>query len=213
MKKKPVKPRVPAEGNSPYAMGDRKGENRDSPPSFRAIGFADAQDINRKPRTLYSAGMAAAKLKVIIQNRAKQAETPTKTQFQHWAEAALVTSPAAPEITIRVVDTAESAALNKKFRHKTGPTNVLSFGYAPIPGEDFTSLGDLVICADLVREEAQTEKKPVIAHWAHLTVHGLLHLQGYDHIEPQDAQTMEQLEISILSTLGFADPYHYKEKD
>ncbi len=156
----------------------------------------------------------AVKLKVTFQNRAKQAQTPTKNQFKLWAEAALVTPPpASPEITIRVVDKAESAALNKKFRHKTGPTNVLSFGYAPIPGENFASLGDLVLCADLVREEAHAEKKLLIAHWAHLTVHGLLHLQGYDHIEPVDARTMEQLEINILTALGFADPYHYQEKD
>lgn len=155
----------------------------------------------------------AVKLKLTIQNRAKQPQTPTKKQFQDWAEAALMTAPTLAEVTIRIVKNVESAELNKKFRQKTGPTNVLSFGYSAIPGEDAACLGDVVICAELVKQEAHTENKPLLAHWAHLTVHGLLHLQGYDHVESQAAAEMEQLETQILQKLGFADPYQDMEKE
>lgn len=155
----------------------------------------------------------AAKLKVTIQNRAKQPQTPAKKQFQQWVQAALVAGPLSTEVTIRIVNKRESAALNKKFRQKTGPTNVLSFAYSPIPGESAASLGDLVICAELVMEEAQAENKTPVAHWAHLTIHGLLHLQGYDHTESQAAQEMERLETHILRELGFTDPYQDTEKD
>lgn len=151
--------------------------------------------------------MAVKKLRVIMQNLAKQPQTPTKQQFQQWAQAALVTPAAVKEVTIRIVNAAESAILNKKFRQKTGPTNVLSFSYAPIPGEITASLGDIVICAELVKTEAETANQPLLAHWAHLTVHGLLHLQGYDHMESAAAQQMEQLETHILQELGFSNPY------
>lgn len=87
---------------------------------------------------------------------------------------------------------------------------MLSFPYAPIPGEEVAPLGDLVICAELVKQEAEAEHKSVEAHWAHLTVHGLLHLQGYDHLETQDALIMERLETQILQQLGFPDPYQLK---
>jgi len=144
------------------------------------------------------------KLKMTLQNRAKQPDTPRKQQFQQWAQAALVQSPASAEVTIRIVNSAESAQLNKKFRGKTGPTNVLSFDYSSPLGEDSLLLGDLVICAELVKQEALTENKSATAHWAHLTIHGLLHLQGYDHIKSSDAEEMEQLETRILQQLGFS---------
>jgi probable rRNA maturation factor len=153
------------------------------------------------------------KLQVTLQNRAKQPQTPSKKQFQAWVQASLLNSGKTNEVTIRIVNSTESATLNKKFRHKTGPTNVLSFAYLPIPGEDQVSLGDIVICAELVKQEAEAEHKTLVAHWAHLTVHGVLHLQGYDHIEPQAAQAMEQLEAKILKNLGFTDPYQNMEKD
>ena len=91
-----------------------------------------------------------------------------------------------------------------KYRHKTGPTNVLSFSLSPHSRRRIASLGDLVICAELVQEEAQTENKTVLERWAHLTVHGILHLQGYDHIESEEAEKMEQLEIQYFANLGFS---------
>lgn len=153
------------------------------------------------------------KLQLTLQNPAKHKPTPTKQQFSSWVQAALVQPANAAEVTIRIVDRQESAKLNEQYRHKTGPTNVLSFSYPDIEGETTNTLGDLVICADLVKQEAQAAQKTEIAHWAHLTVHGILHLQGYDHIKPDDAIEMEQLEIRILQTLGFPDPYHGFEKE
>lgn len=147
------------------------------------------------------------KLKLTLQNIAKQPQTPTKQQFSQWVQAAaLIKNFETLEITIRLVSPQESAALNEQYRHKTGPTNVLSFTY-PTIGVEASLLGDLVICADLVKAEAQAAHKPMLSHWAHLTVHGILHLQGYDHIEPNDAEEMEQLEIRILQALGFSNPY------
>lgn len=153
------------------------------------------------------------KLKLTLQNPAKLVQTPTKQQFSSWVKAALVQPLTPCEVTIRLVDRKESARLNEQYRHKTGPTNVLSFSYPGVEGETIGTLGDIVICADLVAQEAAAEQKMLIAHWAHLTVHGILHLQGYDHIKPDDAAEMEQLETRILQTLGFPDPYHGFEKD
>lgn len=111
------------------------------------------------------------------------------------------------ELSVRLVDTEEMSALNKNYRGKTGPTNVLSFP-AELP-EDIaiTLLGDIVICAPVVREEAQQQAKTLDAHWAHMTVHGTLHLLGYDHIAEDEALRMETLETTILDTLNYASPY------
>ncbi len=147
------------------------------------------------------------KLKITVQNCTKLSQIPTKKQFQQWGDATLLNSSTSADLTIRIVSPEESAALNKKFRHKSGPTNVLSFAYEPIPGEDPLSLGDLVICAELVKEEAHIENKTFIERWAHMIVHGLLHLQGYDHEAQHEAQEMEAIEVKILQNLGFANPY------
>lgn len=147
------------------------------------------------------------KFKVYVQTRTRKFPTPTKSQFQQWAESALMTPSKASEVTIRIVTPSESETLNKTYRHKNGPTNVLSFSYRGLPGENSSLLGDLVICAELVQKEAQAEKKNLIAHWAHLTVHGMLHLQGYDHVNSKEAEQMEQLEIKILNQLHFENPY------
>jgi probable rRNA maturation factor len=114
------------------------------------------------------------------------------------------------EVTIRIVDAAEGAELNRRFRDRDGPTNVLSFPFSPPPGlPDGAAglLGDLVICAPVVVAEAADQHKGLDAHWAHMVVHGLLHLLGYDHLLPADAVTMEALEIAILADLGFSSPY------
>lgn len=146
--------------------------------------------------------------KVYLQNKAKWPNTPSKIQFQRWAKQALMSKTTANEVTLCIVTPAQSAELNKTYRHKDGPTNVLSFSYSPIPGEQSISLGDLAICAELVEREAQEQHKTIEAHWAHLTVHGLLHLQGYDHEQNTAALAMENLETQILQQLGFPDPYH-----
>lgn len=137
---------------------------------------------------------------------------PEVQQFKTWVEAALKNQPDLlqaneVELTLRLVDEAESAELNYKYRHKPAPTNILSF-----PTENFLQakpcyLGDLVICVPLVQKEAIAQGKEVIAHWAHLTIHGVLHLLGHDHEQEQEAALMEGIEIEVLASLGFGNPY------
>lgn len=136
-------------------------------------------------------------------------ELPSRWRFQRWIKAALEHAKKSTdiEITLRIVDEEESAELNETHRHKKGPTNVLSFPYEKVPGMDWNYLGDIVICAPVVLKEAEQQNKSPLAHWAHLTVHGALHLYGYDHIEEKDAVIMEGLEIAILNKLKFANPY------
>jgi len=116
-----------------------------------------------------------------------------------------------PSITIRIVDVAEAKQLNETWRHGNGPTNVLSFPFDYPPGVDISLLGDIVICAPLVAKEATEQHKSHNAHWAHLVIHGTLHLLGYDHIEEPQAQIMENIEIRILHKLGYPNPYHIVE--
>ena len=111
------------------------------------------------------------------------------------------------ELTIRFVDEKESAELNKQYRNKKGPTNILSFPFE-VPAEiELNLLGDLVICSDIVKREAVEQNKQELAHWAHMVVHGTLHLLGYDHLTDAEADVMEDKEIKILSQLGYTDPY------
>ena len=130
---------------------------------------------------------------------------PKKKQFQQWAQLALPKTSEKQELTIRIVDEPESAQLNSTYRHKNYPTNVLSFPMdAPVPTP---LLGDLVICAPIVAKEALAQNKSLEAHFAHMTVHGVLHLLGYDHMTDDEAETMETLEIGILEQLGYGNPY------
>ncbi|HEU5399625.1 MAG TPA: rRNA maturation RNase YbeY [Gammaproteobacteria bacterium] len=132
---------------------------------------------------------------------------PPEAAFRQWAEAALSGRRAEAELAIRVVDEAESAELNSHYRGKTGPTNVLSF-MAELPaGVPLPVLGDLVICAPVVAREAREQGKSAEAHWAHLVVHGCLHLLGYDHEAEAEAEAMESVERQILAGLGLPDPY------
>ena len=133
---------------------------------------------------------------------------PAEADFRRWAEAALAGADYQQdaELTLRIVNEAESAALNETYRHKQGPTNVLSFPFEAPPEIDSALLGDIVICAPVVLREAIVQGKTPEAHWAHLVAHGVLHLLGYDHDETQ-AEAMEALEIRILAGLGFPDPY------
>ncbi|MCK5716638.1 MAG: rRNA maturation RNase YbeY [Thiomargarita sp.] len=111
------------------------------------------------------------------------------------------------EMTIRMVDDAESSQLNETWRYKSGPTNVLSFIFECPPGINIPLLGDIVICAPLVAREAEHQQKSLEAHWAHLVIHGTLHLLGYDHLEETERQLMERLEIQALYNLGYPHPY------
>ena len=125
---------------------------------------------------------------------------PVPRQLRRWAEAAR--GRRRGELTLRIVGPGESRALNRRYRKKDKPTNVLSFPY-----DDPGVLGDIVICAAVVRREAREQGKSAAAHWAHMVVHGVLHLLGFDHIRPADAKVMENRERAILARLSFPDPY------
>ncbi|QUC05449.1 rRNA maturation RNase YbeY [Aggregatibacter sp. oral taxon 513] len=132
---------------------------------------------------------------------------PTAEQIEQWATAAVQPQSDEVEMTVRIVDEAESHELNLNYRGKDRPTNVLSFPFECPDEVELPLLGDLVICRQVVEREAQEQDKPLMAHWAHMVVHGSLHLLGYDHIEDNEAEEMESLEAQIMTGLGFADPY------
>ena len=132
---------------------------------------------------------------------------PDSQQFQQWVDATLCDYDANTEIVIRIVDEAESARLNEQYRRKQGPTNILSFPFEAPPGMQMDLLGDLIICAQVVEKEARQQQKKLQDHWAHIIVHGVLHLLGYDHVEDAGAEQMEILEIEILQHLKIANPY------
>jgi len=144
-----------------------------------------------------------------LQNACTNSNIPTLAQFQQWVNASLLPQHDNTELTIRLVNINESQQLNAQYRGKDKPTNVLSFPFEVPEGIELNLLGDLVICADIVESEALQQNKPLNAHWAHMVVHGCLHLLGYDHINNQDAEQMEALEIDILTKLGFNSPYTY----
>ena len=127
--------------------------------------------------------------------------------MRRWVRAALPTAQANAELSIRIVDEAEGRALNARYRRQRHPTNVLSFR-AELPRElDIPFIGDIVVCAPVVEREAREQGKPPRAHWAHMLVHGTLHLLGFDHQRPREARRMEATERAILATLNIPDPY------
>ena len=132
---------------------------------------------------------------------------PTEEQIVQWATAAVQPEGDEVEMTVRIVDEAESHELNLTYRGKDRPTNVLSFPFECPDEVELPLLGDLVICRQVVEREAAEQEKPLIAHWAHMVVHGCLHLLGYDHIEDDEAEEMESLETQIMQGLCFDDPY------
>lgn len=132
---------------------------------------------------------------------------PSVEQIQLWANAAIRAENSQPEMTVRIVDEEESHHLNLTYRGKDKPTNVLSFPFECPDEIELPLIGDLVICRQVVEREATEQEKPLMAHWAHMIVHGSLHLLGYDHIEDDEAEEMERLETEIMLSLGFTYPY------
>lgn len=147
------------------------------------------------------------RIKIALQIRTHSAFIPSRYYFQRWVNTALLGRTRLTEVTLRIVDKKESTELNEIFRHKKGPTNILSFPFEPPPEVYSPLLGDIVIYAGLVNKEAKQQRKTYIAHWAHLVIHGCLHLVGYDHSDPKDARKMEALEIQLLEELGYENPY------
>ncbi len=146
-------------------------------------------------------------VRVEVQYALHRRGLPTSQDFRAWARAALAGRRGQAEMVVRVVDADESAQLNETYRHKKGPTNVLSFPFEAPAGLELPLLGDIVICAPIVAREAHEQGKEERAHWAHMTVHGVLHLLGYDHQDEEEAGAMESLEREILTRMGYPDPY------
>jgi len=143
-----------------------------------------------------------------IQIASEATPLPSEDDFRLWCESALQSEHKGAALAIRVVDEAEMQSLNAQFRMQDKPTNVLSFP-CQLPEElDLHELGDVIICAQVVKKEASEQNKAEDAHWAHMAVHGVLHLQGYDHIEEIDADLMEALEEKIITSLGYPKPYN-----
>ncbi len=132
---------------------------------------------------------------------------PDESQFQAWLDAVIPQFQEESEVTIRLVDTAESHELNLTYRGMDKPTNVLSFPFEAPPGMEMPLLGDLIICRQVVEREAKEQNVSLDSHWAHMVVHGSLHLLGYDHIEDEEAEEMEGIETEIMLALGYEDPY------
>jgi probable rRNA maturation factor len=143
-------------------------------------------------------------LNLSVQFVSNQEGLPTRTQFKKWVKATLRVD---TEVTIRVVDEEEGRMLNSTYRGKDYATNVLTFPLTEMPH----LIGDIIICAPVVEAEAHAQNKSIEAHYAHLTVHGVLHLHGYDHITEPQAELMESLEVTILRKLGYANPYRILE--
>ena len=132
---------------------------------------------------------------------------PSFDDIHLWLSKAISLFQPDAEVTVRIVDEQESHQLNLEYRGKDKPTNVLSFPFEVPEGMEMNLLGDLIICRQVVEQEAVEQDKPALAHWAHMVVHGSLHLLGYDHIEDDEAEEMESLETEIMQTMGYQDPY------
>lgn len=154
------------------------------------------------------------KIELDLQMASDGKNIPSDSQFEKWCSLAVqsenrIDDPL--EVTVRVVDEPESAELNSEYRGKDKPTNVLSFPFESPPEVTLNLLGDLVICAPVVEKEATEQNKSLEAHWAHMVIHGMLHLQGYDHIEDAEAEVMEGVETTIIQDLGYPGPYENEQ--
>ena len=142
-----------------------------------------------------------------IQVVSQSKQLPDQEQFQYWVDAVLNDGSEDSELVIRIVDEAEMTQFNEQYRDKKGSTNILSFSFEVPEGVDSNLLGDILVCAPVVEKEAQDQHKELDHHWAHMIVHGVLHLLGYDHVDDQDAEEMEALEIKILKKIKIRNPY------
>jgi probable rRNA maturation factor len=144
---------------------------------------------------------------VDIQMASASEEAPDPQSIVRWVGAAIGNQRESTELSVRIVDAEEGQALNEQFRGSTGATNVLSFPFENESPEPLPLIGDIVICAPVVAKEAREQNKALNAHWAHMMIHGVLHLLGYDHQNENDANLMESLETEIMQGLGFPPPY------
>ena len=145
--------------------------------------------------------------RISIHRAYKSCEIPSNHAIKHWASLALGTLSKESELSIRIVDQEESALLNKKFRNKVGSTNILSFPMNIESPDHEIFLGDLVICAQTIANEAAQQKKKLDEHWAHIVIHGILHLLGYSHDKSSNTKAMEDLERKLLSEINISNPY------
>jgi probable rRNA maturation factor len=206
-------------------------------PAKPELGSAASPRIGAKKRATRAGGTRGTRntrLRVTVQDAAEAPGVPAAAAIRRWARLA-AGDRATGELTVRIVDAAEGAALNERYRGKQGATNVLSFPAGPLgfgpaapeegaeegaeagaepalppaaePAPEEWPLGDLVVCAAVVAREAREQRKPLEAHWAHMVVHGVLHLLGYDHATAREARVMEGRERELLGALGIADPY------
>jgi probable rRNA maturation factor len=155
-----------------------------------------------------SAAIRGKRLAIVLRNAAPGRRVPKSASIRRWTAAAL--PGAAGEVTVRIVTAAESAELNARYRGHSGATNVLSFPAGAIrtlSDRELAPLGDLVVCAEVVAREAREQRKTLDAHWAHMLIHGALHLLDYDHMTGSQARRMKSRERKLLAALGFNDPY------
>lgn len=147
---------------------------------------------------------------VDIQTNSESKQLPSKVHFQRWIDAVLNDVTQDSEVVIRIIDEEEMVQFNEQYRKKTDSTNILSFPFETPDNIDSHLLGDLLVCAPVVEKESKQQNKKLKHHWAHLIVHGTLHLLGYDHIDDVEAEEMETLEIKILKTIKIDNPYQEK---
>ncbi len=148
-----------------------------------------------------------------LQIACNDTDLPSQEQFEGWTQRILSQFKDSAELTIRLCEITESQQLNHEYRGKDKPTNVLSFPFEAPPGIELPLIGDLVICPQVVRQEAIEQEKTFHDHFAHMVIHGCLHLLGYDHIEQEDAIEMESIEKEVLATLDISDPYRDEDFD
>ena len=163
--------------------------------------------MNAKPEGPTVTASSPAGPAIDIQYACPRPGLPDRRQIRKWVRATLAGTRSAVELTVRIVDATEGEELNRRWRRRAGPTNVLSFPAARIGPIAPEPLGDIAICAPVVQREAREQGKKPEAHWAHMVVHGTLHLIGFDHVRAVDTRTMESFEAQVLERLGFPNPY------